>query len=121
MATNLVTLAKAQIIDKDGKLQETDKVVGINVVFHHKNDCDSFAKLLDLKKHSYDCRFHLEDKEIDELLKSRDEEVRATVKRLIPNKYTVFISTEQANEFIKDSLQIKINSVEQLGTRLVKS
>ncbi|XBS67773.1 hypothetical protein ABLO99_04010 [Wolbachia endosymbiont of Armadillidium arcangelii] len=68
-----VALAKAQIIDKDGKLQETDKIAGINVAFHHKNDRDSFAKLLDLKKHSYDCTFYLKDKEIDELLKSRDE------------------------------------------------
>ncbi|WP_353276514.1 hypothetical protein [Wolbachia endosymbiont (group B) of Villa cingulata] len=30
-----VALAKAQVIDKDGKLQETDEIVGINVAFHH--------------------------------------------------------------------------------------
>ncbi|WP_349968388.1 hypothetical protein [Wolbachia endosymbiont of Armadillidium arcangelii] len=48
------------------------------------------------------------------------KEVRATVKRLIPNKYTVFMSADQANKFIKDTLQIEIDSVEQLGTRLVE-
>lgn len=102
-----VTLAKAQIIDKDGKLQETDKVVGINVVFHHKNDCDSFAKLLDFKEYSY--IRHLQNKD------------RAVMEKLMPNKHTVFMSTDQANKFIKGTLQIKIDSVEQLGTRLVKS
>ncbi len=114
-----VALAKAQIA-KDGKLQKTDEIVGINVTFHHENDCNSFAKFLDLKKHSYNCTSHLKDKEIDELLKSRDEEVRATVKRLIPNKYTVFMSADQADRFIKDTLQIVIDSVEQLGIRLVE-
>ncbi|MFT4313963.1 MAG: hypothetical protein AB3P11_02455 [Wolbachia pipientis] len=102
-----VALAKAQVIDKDGKLQETDEIVGINVAFHHENDRDSFAKLLDFKEYSYIC--HLQNKD------------RAVMEKLMPNKHTVFMSTDQANKFIKDTLQIKIDSVEQLGTRLVKS
>lgn len=102
-----VALAKAQVIDKDGKLQETDEIVGINVAFHHENDRDSFAKLLDFKEYSYIC--HLQNKD------------RAVMEKLMPNKHTVFMSTDQANKFIKGTLQIKIDSVEQLGTRLVKS
>ncbi len=43
------------------------------------------------------------------------------MEKLMPNKHTVFMSTDQANKFIKGTLQIKIDSVEQLGTRLVKS
>ncbi|MBV2146151.1 MAG: hypothetical protein KTM48_05680 [Wolbachia endosymbiont of Pissodes strobi] len=115
-----VALAKAQIA-KDGKLQETDEIVGINVTFHHENDCNSFAKFLDLKKHSYNCTSHLKDKEIDELLKyTYDEKDRATIEKLMPNKHTVFMSTDQADKFIKDTLQIEIDSVEQLGIRLVE-
>lgn len=102
-----VALAKAQVIDKDGKLQETDEIVGINVAFHHENNRDSFAKLLDFKEYSYIC--HLQNKD------------RAVMEKLMPNKHTVFMSTDQANKFIKDTLQIKIDSVEQLGTHLVKS
>lgn len=116
-----VALAKAQIA-KNGKLQETDEIVGINVTFHHENDCNSFAKFLDLKKHSYNCTFHPKDKEINVLLKyTYDEKDRATIEKLMPNKHTVFMSTDQANKFIKDTLQIEIDSVEQLGTRLVTS
>ncbi|MFP3015403.1 MAG: hypothetical protein ACEY3B_03740 [Wolbachia sp.] len=115
-----VALAKAQIA-KYGKLQETDEIVGINVTFHHENDCNSFAKFLDLKKHSYNCTSHLKDKEIDELLKyTYDEKDRATIEKLMPNKHTVFMSTDQADKFIKDTLQIEIDSVEQLGIRLVE-
>ncbi len=105
-----VALAKAQVIDKDGKLQETDEIVGINVAFHHENDRDGLAKLLDFKKYSYICEPHLQDKKN-----------RADMEKLMPNKHTVFMSTDQANKFVKDTLQIKIDSVEQLGTRLVKS
>lgn len=111
----IITFAKAQIMDKDGKLQETDEIVRINVTFHHENDHNSFAKLLDLKKHDCDCTFHLKDKEIDKLLKSCDEEVRATVKGLIPNKYTAFMAIDQAEKFIKNTLQIEIDGVERLG------
>lgn len=102
-----VTLTKAQIIDKDGKLQETDEIAGINVAFHHENDRDSFAKLLDFKEYSYIC--HLQNKD------------RAVMEKLMPNKWVAFMSTDQADKFVKDTLQIKIDSVEQLGTRLVKS
>ncbi len=38
----------------------------------------------------------------------------------MPNKHTVFMSTDQADKFIKDALQIEIDSVEQLGIRLVE-
>ncbi|GFR19809.1 uncharacterized protein TNCT_303261 [Trichonephila clavata] len=115
-----VALAKTQIA-KDGKLQETDEIVGINVTFHHENDCNSFAKFLDLKKHSYNCTFHQKDKEINVLLKyTYDEKDRATIEKLMPNKHTVFMSIDQADKFIKDTLQIEIDSVEQLGIRLVE-
>lgn len=103
-----VALAKAQVIDKDGKLQETDEIVGINVAFHHENDRDGFAKLLDFKKYSYICEPHLQDKKN-----------RADMEKLMPNKHAVFMSTDQANKFIKGTLQIKIDSVEQLGVGLV--
>lgn len=103
-----VALAKAQVIDKDGKLQETEEIVGINVAFHHEDDRDGFAKLLDFKKYSYICEPHLQDKKN-----------RADMEKLMPNKHTVFMSTDQANKFIKGTLQIKIDSVEQLGVGLV--
>ncbi|WP_353278288.1 hypothetical protein [Wolbachia endosymbiont (group B) of Longitarsus flavicornis] len=103
-----VALAKAQVIDKDGKLQETDEIVGINVAFHYENDRDGFAKLLDFKKYSYICEPHLQDKKN-----------RADMEKLMPNKHAVFMSTDQANKFIKGTLQIKIDSVEQLGVGLV--
>ncbi|MDR2977977.1 MAG: hypothetical protein LBU56_00775 [Rickettsiales bacterium] len=44
------------------------EAVGINVIFRYKDDRDEFIKLLDLKKHSYTCIFHPNDKQIDELL-----------------------------------------------------
>ncbi|MDG7053165.1 MAG: hypothetical protein LKM45_04760 [Wolbachia endosymbiont of Alcedoecus sp.] len=34
------------------------EAVSINVIFRHKGDCDKFIKLLDLKKHSYNCAPH---------------------------------------------------------------
>ncbi|MEY2392803.1 hypothetical protein [Wolbachia endosymbiont of Tettigetta isshikii] len=50
------------------------------------------------------------------LLKYTDnEEDRDTIKKSMPNKRTVFMSKDQANKFIKDTLKIKIDSIEQLG------
>ncbi|OCA06267.1 hypothetical protein [Wolbachia endosymbiont of Trichogramma pretiosum] len=98
-----VAFAKVKLIDKDGKLQETDEIVGTNVAFHHENDLDVFAKLLDFKKYSYICDSPNED--------------RDAVEKLMPNKWVAFMSTDQANKFVKDTLQIKIDSVEQLATR----
>ncbi|WP_353287585.1 hypothetical protein [Wolbachia endosymbiont (group B) of Gerris lacustris] len=121
-----VTFAKAQVA-KDGKLQETDEIVGINVTFHHENDRDSFAKLLDLKKYSHSdiCTSYLQDKkEFDLLFEHADNKKdRVVLKKIMPNpnKYRVSMDIKQANKFIKDTLQIKIDSIEQLGTRLVKS
>ncbi len=39
----------------------------------------------------------------------------------MPNKRTVFMSVDQANKFMKDTLQIKIDSVEQLGNTAVRN
>lgn len=36
------------------------------------------------------------------------------------NKYRVLMNIGQANEFIKDTLQIEIDSIEQLGIRLME-
>lgn len=44
------------------------EAVGINVIFRHKDDCDKFIKLLDLKKHSYTCTPHQDEKAVDVLL-----------------------------------------------------
>ncbi|WP_353288625.1 hypothetical protein [Wolbachia endosymbiont (group A) of Pogonocherus hispidulus] len=115
-----VIFVKKEIV-KDGKLQEINEIKGIDVTFRYENDCNSFAKFLNLKKHSYNCTSHLKDKEIDVLLKyTYDEKDRATIEKLMPNKHTVFMSTDQADKFIKDTLQIEIDSVEQLGIRLVE-
>lgn len=87
--------------------KETGKIAGMIVSFHLENDRDSFAKLLDFKEYSYIC--HLQNK------------YRAVIEKLMPNKSVAFMSTDKANKFVKDTLQTKIYSVEQLGTRLVKS
>ncbi|WP_108784087.1 hypothetical protein [Wolbachia endosymbiont of Bemisia tabaci] len=117
-----VALAKAQVIDKDGKLQETDEIVGINVAFHHENDRDSFAKLLDFKEYSYICHLQNKDRAImEKLMPNLQDKDRTVIEKLMPNKWVAFMSTDQANKFVKDTLQIKIDSVEQLGARLVKS
>ncbi|NSM56927.1 hypothetical protein HET73_06235 [Wolbachia endosymbiont of Atemnus politus] len=52
---------------------------------------------------------------------AHDEKARAAIKRLMPNKRTVFMSKDQANEFIRDTLQIKIDSVEQLRNTAIKT
>jgi hypothetical protein len=92
------------------------EAVGINVIFRYKDDCDEFIKLLDLKKHSYICTPHQDEKEVDVLLKYTDnEEDIAAIKKSMPNKRTVFMSKDQANKFIKNTLEIEIDSVEQLG------
>jgi hypothetical protein len=92
------------------------EAVGINVIFRYKDDCDEFIKLLDLKKHSYICTPHQDEKEVDVLLKyTNDEKDIATIKKSMPNKRTVFMNIDQANKFIKNTLEIKIDSVEQLG------
>jgi hypothetical protein len=91
------------------------EAVGVNVIFRYKDDYDEFIKLLDLKKHSYICTPHQDEKEVDVLLKYTDnEEDRAAIKKSMPNKRTVFMSKDQANKFIKNTLEIKIDSVEQL-------
>ncbi|MDR1139822.1 MAG: hypothetical protein LBJ80_04150 [Rickettsiales bacterium] len=99
------------------------KAVGINVIFRYKDDCDEFIKLLDLKKHSYICTPHQDEKEVDVLLKYiNDEKDIAAIKKSMPSKRTVFMSKDQANKFIKNTLEIKIGSVEQLGnTAAVKT
>ncbi|MGL9718280.1 MAG: hypothetical protein ACR5K9_06405 [Wolbachia sp.] len=102
----------------DIKYDEKKEAVGIDIVFRYRDDCDEFVKLLDLKKHSYICTPHQDEKEIDVLLKYTDNEKdRATIKKLMPNKRTVFMSKDQTNKFIKETLQIKIDSVEQLGCK----
>ncbi len=70
------------------------EAVGVNVIFHYKDDRSKFIEILDLHICSY-------------------------LSRIQENKYIITMSIEQADEFIKDALQIKIDSVEQLGTRLV--
>jgi len=47
---------------------------------------------------------------------------RAVIKKFMPNlnKYRVSMNIDQANKFIKDTLQIEIDSVKQLGTRLME-
>lgn len=73
---------------------DKEEAVGVNVIFHYKDDRSRFVEILDLHKCSY-------------------------LPRIQENKYIITMSIEQADEFIKDALQIKIDSVEQLGTRLV--
>ncbi|BET29776.1 MAG: hypothetical protein ABS251_04355 [Wolbachia endosymbiont of Ephestia elutella] len=73
---------------------DKEEAVGVNVIFHYKDDRSRFVEILDLHKCSY-------------------------LSRIQENKYIITMSIEQADEFIKDALQIKIDSVEQLGTRLV--
>ncbi|WCR58909.1 MAG: hypothetical protein PG978_000323 [Wolbachia endosymbiont of Ctenocephalides felis wCfeF] len=91
------------------------EAVGVNVIFRYKDDCDEFIKLLDLKKHNYICTPHQDEKAVDVLLKyTNDEKDIAIIKKSMPNKRTVFMSKDQANEFIKNTLEIKIDSVEQL-------
>ncbi|WP_264336948.1 MULTISPECIES: hypothetical protein [unclassified Wolbachia] len=70
------------------------EAVGVNVIFHYKDDRSKFIEILDLHICSY-------------------------LSRIQENKYIITMSIEQANKFIKDTLQIKIDSVEQLGTHLV--
>uniref|UniRef100_A0AAU7YMV3 Uncharacterized protein n=1 Tax=Wolbachia endosymbiont of Oeneis ivallda TaxID=3171168 RepID=A0AAU7YMV3_9RICK len=73
---------------------DKEEAVGVNVIFHYKDDRSRFVKILDLHKCSYSSRIQ-------------------------KNKYIITMSIEKANKFIKDTLQIKIDSVEQLGTHLV--
>ncbi|QOD38881.1 protein kinase family protein [Candidatus Wolbachia massiliensis] len=98
------------------------EAVGVNVIFRHKDDCDEFIKLLDLKKHSYVCTPYQNKKEIDMLLKHAcGEKDRAIIEKLVPSKHTVLMNIDQANKFIKNTLQIKIDSIEQLGNTAVKT
>lgn len=73
---------------------DKEEVVGVNVIFHYKDDRSRFIEILDLHKRSYSSRIQ-------------------------KNKYIITMRLEQTDEFIKDALQIKIDSVEQLGTCLV--
>ncbi|MFV0948558.1 hypothetical protein [Wolbachia endosymbiont of Nasonia giraulti] len=73
---------------------DKEEAVGVNVIFHYKDDRSRFVEILDLHKCSYSSRIQ-------------------------KNKYIITMSIEKANKFIKDTLQIKIDSVEQLGTHLV--
>ncbi|QCB62387.1 hypothetical protein EJB00_01740 [Wolbachia endosymbiont of Drosophila mauritiana] len=73
---------------------DQEEAVGVNVIFHYKDDRSRFVGILDLHKCSYSSRIQ-------------------------KNKYIITMSIKQADEFIKDALQIKIDSVEQLDTRLV--
>ncbi|WCR58179.1 hypothetical protein [Wolbachia endosymbiont of Ctenocephalides felis wCfeJ] len=91
------------------------EAVGVNIAFRYKDDCDKFIKLLDLKKHSYICIPHQDKKAVDVLLQYTDDEKDIATKKSMPNKCTVFMSKDQANKFIKNTLEIKIDSVEQLG------
>ena len=100
----------------DIKYDEKKEAVGVDIVFRYRDDCDEFIKLLNLKKHGYICTPHQDEKEVDVLLKyTNDEKDIATIKKSMPNKRTVFMSKDQANKFIKNTLEIKIDSVEQLG------
>ncbi|WP_265037442.1 hypothetical protein [Wolbachia endosymbiont (group A) of Anomoia purmunda] len=71
------------------------EAVGVNVIFHYKDDRSKFIEVLDSHRCSY-------------------------LPRIQENKYIITMSIGQANEFIKDTLQIEIDSVEQLGIRLVE-
>ncbi len=78
---------------KDRKLQKTDEIVGVSIISYYGNDCNGFIKFLDLKNHSYIHLAHLKDEESNKLLKLREGEIRTTVKRLILNKYIIFMNT----------------------------
>ncbi|APR99229.2 hypothetical protein ASM33_08005 [Wolbachia endosymbiont of Folsomia candida] len=67
------------------------KTCGISVTFHDENDRSRFIEVLDSEQCSY-------------------------VLRTQENKYKITMSTEQANEFIKDGLKIEIDSIKQLDT-----
>ncbi|UPA54630.1 hypothetical protein MWH06_04860 [Wolbachia pipientis] len=71
------------------------EAVGVNVIFHYRDDRSKFIEVLDSHRCSY-------------------------LPRIQENKYIITMSIGQANEFIKDTLQIEIDSVEQLGIRLVE-
>jgi len=66
------------------------EAVGVNVIFRYKDDRSRFIEVLD----SHGCSYLL---------------------RIQENKYIITMSKDQANEFIKNTLEIKIDSVEQLG------
>ncbi|QIT35927.1 hypothetical protein WBP_1020 [Wolbachia endosymbiont of Brugia pahangi] len=51
-----------------------------------------------------------------------DKKDRATIKILMPNKCAVFVSKDRANKFIKNTLKIEVDSVEQLvNTAAIKT
>ncbi|MDR2831690.1 MAG: hypothetical protein LBV62_02125 [Rickettsiales bacterium] len=103
-----VELAREEVI-QNGKLQEGEKVVGLNVTFYYESDYKRFIKLLDYEKCSYISKVY--GKTIT--LEHKKHNIPS---RVINTKvHKVFMSIEQTNKFIKGTLQIEIDSVEQLG------
>lgn len=73
--------------------RDNGKICGISITFHCKDDYNRFIEILGSRQCSYVARIH-------------------------ENKYKITMSVEQAHKLIRNTLQIKVDSIEQFVQQL---